>query len=138
MPRYTFRCPMRWSDMDAYGHVNNVQFLTYLEEARVEMFFELGRRRSDDEADMLATGVLVARHEIRYTRPLVHRNEPIPIDVWVTRIGGASFELAYEVHDEGNVYATAASTLVTFDFRTERPRRLTASERSFLLEYLET
>ena len=36
--RFTAKVAMRWQDMDAYGHVNNVQFLTYVEEARVEMF----------------------------------------------------------------------------------------------------
>src|SRR5512133_2846053 len=61
MARHTYRCPMRWSDMDAYGHVNNVVFLTYLEEARVDMLFALG---SDHGDKALAEGVLVAHHEI--------------------------------------------------------------------------
>ena len=30
--------PLRWSDMDAYGHVNNVQYLRLLEEARITAF----------------------------------------------------------------------------------------------------
>jgi acyl-CoA thioester hydrolase len=148
MARYTFHCPMRWSDMDAYGHVNNVVFLTYLEEARVEMFYDLasqgaGRTDADREADpenggLLASGVVVARSEIDYKKPLVHRYQPVPIDVWVSRIGGASFHLRYEVHDEGGVvYATAASTLVTYDFRAAAPRRITPHERAFLERYYE-
>jgi acyl-CoA thioester hydrolase len=135
MARYTFLCPMRWSDMDAYGHVNNVQFLTYLEEARVEMFYEL---HPDEGGDLLATGVIVARHEIDYRLPLVHRHAPVPIDVWVSKIGGASFDLRYEVHDEGGkIYARAASTLAPYDFEKERPRRLNSRERDFLKRYLE-
>ncbi|HEY5186673.1 MAG TPA: thioesterase family protein [Actinomycetes bacterium] len=125
---------MRWSDMDAYGHVNNVRFLTYLEEARVEMIFNLTQ---DGAAADLSSGVVVARHEIDYLAPLVHRADPIPIDVWVTRIRAASFELAYEVHDEGRVYARAASTLVPFDLAQQRPRRLSASEREWLGQWLE-
>ena len=92
MARFTYPCPMRWSDMDAYGHVNNVRFLTYLEEARVEMIFNLTQ---DGAASDLSSGVVVARHEIDYLAPLVHRADPIPIDVWVTRIRAASFELAF-------------------------------------------
>ena len=38
MPRFTAQVAMRWSDMDAYGHVNHVPFLTYAEEARGERF----------------------------------------------------------------------------------------------------
>ena len=56
--RHRYRCSMRWSDMDAYGHVNNVVYLTYLEEARVDMLFALG---SDHGDKALAEGVLVAR-----------------------------------------------------------------------------
>lgn len=134
MARFTYPCPMRWSDMDAYGHVNNVRFLTYLEEARVEMIFNLTQ---DGAAADLSSGVVVARHEIDYLAPLVHRADPIPIDVWVTRIRAASFELAYEVHDEGRVYARAASTLVPFDLAQQRPRRLSASEREWLGQWLE-
>jgi acyl-CoA thioester hydrolase len=127
---------MRWSDMDAYGHVNNVQFLTYLEEARVEMFYEL--TSAGGSGGLLATGVVVARHEIDYRLPLVHRNAPVPIDVWVSKIGGASFEVCYEVHDEGGiVYARASSVLAAYDFEAARPRRLAPHEREFLQRYLE-
>ncbi|HEU4674685.1 MAG TPA: thioesterase family protein [Motilibacteraceae bacterium] len=136
--RFTFRCPMRWSDMDAYGHVNNTRFLTYLEEARIEMFQELAERARGEDG-LLSTGVLVARHEIRYLRPLVHRTEPVPIDVWVTKIGGASFDVGYEVHDDEGavVYARAASTMVPYDFVNERPRRLRPHEREFLQRHLD-
>ncbi len=128
--RYTSLVPIRWSDMDAYGHVNNVQFLTYLEEARIDMFQAI--------AEEMRSGVLVANSSIRYLRPLVHRHRPVPIDVWVTKVGGASFNLAYEVHDEGGsiIYARARSLMVPYDFARERPRRLSPSERVFLDAYL--
>lgn len=50
MARHIYSCPLRWSDMDAFGHVNNVVFLRYLEEARIDFMFRLApgtaRRRS--------------------------------------------------------------------------------------------
>jgi acyl-CoA thioester hydrolase len=148
MGRFRFPCPMRWSDMDAYGHVNNVVFLTYLEEARVEMFAQLANEtpRSEvrhdgagrDADGLLEGGVVVAHNSIDYKRPLVHRTEPVPIDIWVSRIGGASFDLTCEVHDEGGVvYARGMTTMVTYDFKAGTPRRLYAHERDFLLRYLE-
>ena len=125
---------MRWSDMDAYGHVNNVQFLRYLEEARVEMFQSVPLSGLDKGT----SGILVAATDIRYRRPLFHRSEPVPIDVWVTKIGAASFSLGYEVYDaDGTVYATAGSTMVPYDFAAVRPRRLTPEERAWLNDYLE-
>jgi len=137
MARYTFHCPMRWSDMDANGHVNNVPYLTYLEEARIDMLQDLiARAKAEDGA--LAAGILVASTSIDYKTPLVHRNMPVPIAVWVTKIGGALFDLAYEVYDAGGtVYALATSRMVAFDFRTERPRRLRPHEKEFLQRYLE-
>lgn len=39
--RHIYSCPLRWSDMDAFGHVNNVVFLRYLEEARIDFMFRL-------------------------------------------------------------------------------------------------
>ncbi len=134
MPRFTARVAMRWSDMDAYGHVNNVQFLTYVEEARVEMFQAVPL----SGVDQVAAGILVAASEIKYLRPLQHRHTPVPIDVWVTRIGAASFALAYEVRDdEGPVYARASSVMVPYDFANSRPRRLTPDEKGWLSHYLE-
>ncbi len=138
MPRYRAAVTMRWSDMDAFGHVNNVMFLTYLEEARVEMFAELAEGAPDSDG-ILSRGVVVANSSIDYLHPLVHRYEPVPIDVWVSRIGGASFHLGYEVHDEDGavVYARARSVLVPYDFANRRPRRIEPRERAFLERFLE-
>ena len=125
---------LRWSDMDAYGHVNNVQFLRLHEDARVAAFAEwFGQDRT-----MLETGVLVARHEIEYLAPLTFRHAPVRISLWPTAISGASFELGYEVRDPEGVgdrlYARAETSLVAYDFATASPRRLTESERARLRE----
>ena len=118
--------------MDAYGHVNNVQFLRLLEDARVVAFAQwFGPDRS-----LLDEGVVVARHEIEYLAPLDFRPAPISVDMWATRISGASFDLAYEVRDPAEVgmalYARAETTLVAYDFATVSPRRLRPDERSVL------
>ena len=131
--RHTFHCPMRWSDMDAYGHVNNVVYLTYLEEARVDMLFTIGAELG---AKALSEGVLVARHEIDYRRPLVYHPRGVDIDLWTDAIKGASFEIRYEVRDDATVFAKAASVLVPFDLTAQRPRRVSPEERAFLERYL--
>ncbi|CAL9569313.1 hypothetical protein SUDANB105_04791 [Streptomyces sp. enrichment culture] len=115
--------------MDAYGHVNNVVFLRYLEEARIDFLF-----RPDKD---FKQGSVVARHEIDYKRQLVHRHEPVDIELWVTEIRAASFTLTYEVKDGDQIYVRASTVIVPFDFEHQRPRRITAEEREFLEEYLE-
>ncbi|MEW2509035.1 thioesterase family protein [Streptomyces sp. NPDC046870] len=128
--RHIYRCPLRWADMDAYGHVNNVVFLRYLEEARIDFLF-----RPDKD---FKQGSVVARHEIDYKRQLVHRHEPVDIELWVTEIKAASFTLTYEVKDGDLVYVRASTVIVPFDFDAQRPRRITAEEREFLREYTDT
>ncbi|MFF4959525.1 acyl-CoA thioesterase [Streptomyces sp. NPDC001222] len=125
--RYLYRCPLRWADMDAYGHVNNAVFLRYLEEARIDFL-----RRPDKQFQQ---GSVVARHEIDYKRQLVHRHEPVDIEMWVTEVKAASFTIAYEVKDPGQIYVRASTVVVPFDFERQRPRRITEEEREFLREY---
>ncbi len=115
--------------MDAYGHVNNVVFLRYLEEARIDFLF-----RPDKDFQQ---GSVVARHEIDYKRQLVHRHHPVDIELWVTEIRAASFTLTYEVKDDDIVYVRASTVIVPFDFEAQRPRRITAEEREFLAEYMD-
>jgi acyl-CoA thioester hydrolase len=125
--RHIYSCPLRWADMDAYGHVNNVVFLRYLEEARINFLF-----RPDKD---FKQGSVVARHEIDYKRQLVHRHTPVDIEMWVTQIRAASFTITYEVKDPDQVYVTASTVIVPFDFEQQRPRRITAEERDFLESY---
>jgi len=137
MARHRYLCSLRWSDMDAFGHVNNTTFFTYLEEARVDLLFVHAGEAIARER--LSSGIVVARHEIDYKAPLVFRPEPVPIDVWVSRLGNASFELRYEILDDGGpVYAEAATVLVPFDVEAARPRRVSDEERAALEPFLET
>ena len=138
MPEQTYRVevPLRWSDMDAYGHVNNVQNLRLLEDARVVGFKEwFGQDRS-----LLEEGVIVSRHEIEYRAPLTFRHAPALVDMWVTRVHGAGFDLGYVVRDPDGVgeqvYAIAETGLVLFDFASQRPRRLSADVKELLHEHL--
>lgn len=143
-----FQCSLRWSDMDAFGHVNNVVFLRYLEEARIDLMFRLAGEAAEAAADAgggdvrrgqpsFTGGSVVARHQIDYLRPLVHRHQPITIETWVTKVGGASATLAYEIKDGHTVYARASTVIVPFDMAHQRPRRLTPTERSFLATYVD-
>jgi acyl-CoA thioester hydrolase len=134
MARHIFHCPLRWSDMDAFGHVNNVSFLRYLEEARIDFMWRLA---PGEGSASFTGGSVVARHEIDYLRPLVHRHTPVVIETWVTEISAASMTVAYEVKDGDVVYVRASTIVVPYNLEAGRPRRITREERSFLEDYLE-
>lgn len=135
--RYAVDIQLRWGDMDAFGHINNVEYVRLLEQARVvglsQWFEETG-------VDLLRTGVLVARQEIEYLDQLSYRNDPIRIVMWISRLSGGSFDIGYEVRDpEGvgeRVYARAETTMVCFDLATGATRRVSADERGVFLQHL--
>jgi acyl-CoA thioester hydrolase len=137
--RHVFPLKPRWSDLDAYNHVNNVTWLEYLQEARVDMLFVHAPARG---AEQLAEGVLVVRAEIDYKRPMTFRQEPYPIEMWVSRLGGASFTIGYEIADTDDagartLYGVASTVLAPVDLATGRPRRLNEVERDVLGRFVE-
>lgn len=129
---------MRWADMDQLGHVNNVTYVDYLQEARIDLFASHSAFSAREEP---VEGVVLVRYEVDFVAPLVFRRAPILVDVWVTEIRTASFTMAYEVYDvvagERHVHLRATSVMAPFVFATERPRRLTAPEKDFLSSFLE-
>jgi acyl-CoA thioester hydrolase len=135
VPAFRFLCPLRWSDTDAYGHVNNVELMRLLEEARVALFFTRATAAGVASFD---GHIVVARHEVDFTAPLLWRPAPVEIDTHVAHIGGASFKLAYTITEPEAaepVYVRATTVMVTFDPESSRTRRLTEAERDFLAEY---
>lgn len=132
---------MRWADMDLLGHVNNVVYVDYLQEARVDMLRTHGPSAHTGE---LAEGVVVVRHEVQYVAPLTYRFRPVSIECWVTEVRAASFTMAYEIFQEDpdaeggrRVHLRATTLLTPYVFATERPRRLSDDERETLGVFLE-
>ena len=117
MKGYSFSCPIqvRWRDLDAFGHVNNATFASYLEMARTDAWTELFGGR-----DALEIPFFVKRLEIDYRRPIGLDDE---VRVWL-RVGetrGASFTFEYLVEAAGEVAATAITRLACVDKQTGRP-----------------
>jgi acyl-CoA thioester hydrolase len=127
MTRFVHDVHMRWSDMDAYRHINNSAYLQYLEQARVAMFFQ--------RHDGFSTGTVIGRHEIDYLHPVVYHPEPLRLELWIDKVAGARFTVRYEVFDNDRLVARAATMCVTFDFTIDRPRRLTDEERDILRSF---
>jgi acyl-CoA thioester hydrolase len=130
--RFIYEVAVRWSDMDAYGHVNNARFLTLYEEARVAMFFVGARAQG---LTSFEDGIVIARHEIDYLRP-VDYGDPVRIELWVSDLRAASFTVAYELFDGDVLASRAKSVCVPYNLTEAFPRRLTEAERDFLKPYL--
>lgn len=140
--RHRYACPIRWADLDLLGHVNNVRYVDYLQEARVDLLRAHRWSGSDEATESLVDAIIVTRHEVSYRAPLHFGEQPVLIECWVTQLRAGSFTLAYEVfHEEEDggrvVYLEASTVLAPYRFDTESPRRLTAEERAALEVYLE-
>lgn len=142
---------LRWGDMDAYGHVNNVTQLRLLEEARVRA---LGSPTHSTDAPTTpgrfgvsetvtgtaipaifagassTTELLVASHKIEYRAPIPYRAGPIAVDVVISEVKPASVTVGYVVCEpDGSIAYTVAETVIVFiDTTSSRPRRLTDAE----------
>ena len=120
---YTGKQYIRWDDIDAFGHVNNAKYLTYIQEARflwspiIEM--------------------VVARAEVDFIEAIYEGGRFYDINLWVESIGNSSFTMAYEVvGDNGVVHAKVKTVQVVVSMETMKSRPLKDSEREFLNSYL--
>ena len=112
--------PVRFSDTDALGHVNNAHYLSFLESARLGYIKDvLGRVKTED------FGVIIARVEIDYKSPAFHF-ETMRVGCRVYELGGSSIKMDYCIEDKasGRLVAQAKSVLVAFDYASNRPVRL--------------
>lgn len=134
---HTIPMPLRFGDEDSYGHVNNVRFLQFLEDARVLLMSEPLDGGSFMELLDADHYTLVARQEIEYLAPLNFSTTPAAVDVRVTAVGASSFEMGYTVRDrveaDGSLTSAIASTsLVLVSRSTGRPVRISDVQRSVL------
>ena len=118
----------RFSDLDPLGHVNNVAYHDYLQEARMGLISELDAVVNDDYAQV------VVSQEIRHVKPLGYSRDPVIIEARVTDLARTSYSIVYRVLDErGEVAAEATTRLAVVDATTGRPMRMPESLRERLL-----
>lgn len=106
---------VRWSDLDAYGHVNNVRFFDYVAEARIAMNAELLPRsiRSSLQGEVEHLW-MVARQDLHYVGQLEHRLEPYRVRTAVGHVGRTSLTKVAQIEDplDGRVLARSLTVVV--------------------------
>ena len=168
MSRLTIPVKLRWSDIDAYQHVNNARMFTILEETRIAAFWASvpgdAHRAEVDRADTAARGgrpdgvtpagdrsgtrvldtgpgsgtnTYIARQEIEYLEPVPYSLEPLPVQLWISHLGGASIDICYEIAGRTGPAVRAMTTLVLVDEASGRPRRMSEVERTSWLEFVD-
>lgn len=131
MDTFVAEVPLRWSDMDAFGHVNHATMITLLEQARAELLFDEAARRG---LSGMSAGMVVARVVIDYHSPLSYDARSLRVRMGVRTVRAASFVVDYTAFAAETV-ASAETLMVPYDLEAQRPRRLTVDERAFLADW---
>jgi acyl-CoA thioester hydrolase len=118
------RIEIRWSDVDAYVHVNNAVYATYLEECRDE-WIEAALDGAGDVWDFV-----LARVAIDFRRELRLEDEEVVVSCALERIGNSSLTLREQIRtQDGELAAEAEAVLVARDRESGGSRPLTEAER---------
>jgi len=126
---------VRWSDMDAYGHVNNVLFLNYAMEGRIA--FTAGAVQSMTDSVDSGDLWLVARQDVEYLTPIQFRPEPYMVRTGVSHLGTTSLTFCSEISDpDKHTRFGKATTVAVFADAQGRPKPIIPQWREALEPYL--
>ncbi|ABC38906.1 thioesterase family protein [Burkholderia thailandensis E264] len=113
-PVFEMSMPIRWGDMDAFGHVNNTVYFRYMEEARVTWFGKLGIAGGNGEGQ----GPVVVNASMEFLRQLHYPGDVIA-RLLAAKPGRSSFDTAFELtrsDDPEHVYARGAARCVWVNY----------------------
>jgi acyl-CoA thioester hydrolase len=120
VPEFRFYHPIevRYADIDAQRHVNNVAYFAYMESARARYLQHLGLW---DGKDFLKIGIIVAEAACTY-KAAIGYGQPVRVGVRTMRLGNKSLELHYAIEDAetGQEMAAGRTIQVAYDYHTNQ------------------
>jgi acyl-CoA thioester hydrolase len=127
-PIFEYEIDVRFRDCDAFGHVNNAVYLTYLEQARVEAWHHLHGTSG------LPKDLILARIEIDYRAPAT-LGDRLVVRLRVANVGTKSFTLDCEIENvrTRQMIATARTVQVMYDYDAARSIEIPPDIRARLL-----
>jgi acyl-CoA thioester hydrolase len=125
-PLFAMPLMLRWRDLDAFNHVNNSNFLTYLEEARIRWFASLGSEWVNDTMMPLLAAV-----QINYKLPIPYPADVV-VELYADKVGNSSCTVGHRIasKDGATLYADGHVVMVWIDPQTGRSVPLPTSVRS--------
>ena len=128
--RFVHRVPVRFHDLDAMGHAHHSLPLIYIEEARAAYWREVVGRPALEHIDYVI-GEATVRYHARITFP-----DELAVGVRVSRVGGRSFAMQYEVHSShGELLASAETLQVMYDYASSRSKPVPDAMRRAIVEF---
>jgi acyl-CoA thioester hydrolase len=123
-PLFVAPIGVRWRDLDAFNHVNNANYLTYLEEARLQWLQHVPGWFNEHSMPVLAAS------EVNYRRPIEWPAQ-LNVQLFCERLGNSSITLAHRIVDANDdaLYSDGKVVLVWMDPATGKPVPLPPSIR---------
>ena len=118
---------VRWRDLDAFNHVNNSTYLSYLEEARLRWMMGLPGEWLDDQV-----APVVAASTLNYRRPIEWPNDLV-VELFVERVGNSSVTIGHRIIGTGTeapLYCDGNVVLVWIDRASGQAAPLPAAVRA--------
>jgi acyl-CoA thioester hydrolase len=108
---------IRFADIDRLQHVNNANYLTYFEQARLYYFDQI----IGGSIDWSENGIILANAEINFLRPIL-LDDKIEIIIKVSRLGTKSFDFTYEIQtkdkEKNYIAANGKTVMVCVNYKT--------------------
>jgi acyl-CoA thioester hydrolase len=121
------RIPIRWGDMDAMGHVNNVTYFRYMEQARISWFDKLVPERKAWKSN----GIVIVNASCNFRRAMTYPGT-VEVKLFSAKPGGSSVATYYELSIESEIYADGAAVVVFIDMKSQKPIRIPEEVRALL------
>lgn len=122
--------PARWGEMDAFGHINNVEYLKYFQESRVVWAESLGLR-----VNAKGDSMILLKASVTYKKPVTYPSD-VRVDLFAGGIGRTSCTLLNTLTIVGDETPAAFGefVLVWFDYIQQKPVPVPDHLRSVLTE----
>ena len=119
--RFSMVKKVRFGDLDAMQHLNNVEFLRFFETARIDYMIQLSPEHAPTERRQF--GFIFAECHISYRAPAFF-GDMIRTYVWPSELKRSSLRLAFEMRSEKDdrLVADGWGTLVGYDYGEGRPQ----------------
>ena len=130
---YTHTERIRFGDLDAMRHLNNVVFLRYFETARIRWLGELVPEHDPANPEGDETGLIFAECHIAYRSPVVY-DEAVDVRLSVGEVRRSAFRLDFRMEVGDRLAAEGHGWLVGFDYAAQRARPLASALRARLEE----
>ena len=123
---------VRFRDIDAFGHVNNAVFFSYVELARIRYLLDVLQPAT--RFDRLP--LILARVELDFRSP-IEFGEEVTVATRVVRIGHTSFAMQHRMTAgaDDRLAGDVQTVLVTYDYTTARPIPVPAEWRARIGEH---